>query len=204
MCPCFCPFALVSLPVQLHELTVKCSMFYFLFYRFFFFLFIFNDKKLLCAARLPLNLQRTCSFTCEAPPTWPTSSSSSLSFCSSFPCSFLPAIVSADRSLLAGASCWPGLYRSYSPLALASIHSSREVPSRMSLSLSVCVCVCVRAVSCSFGDLLSFTLTAFVELMDHGIVSWDTFSVAFIKKVGQDNFFRGRSFKIKATLATLY
>lgn len=35
----------------------------------------------------------------------------------------------------------------------------------------------------SFGDLLSFTLTAFVELMDHGIVSWDTFSVAFIKKV---------------------
>uniref|UniRef100_A0A8C2D6H9 Engulfment and cell motility 1 (ced-12 homolog, C. elegans) n=1 Tax=Cyprinus carpio TaxID=7962 RepID=A0A8C2D6H9_CYPCA len=35
----------------------------------------------------------------------------------------------------------------------------------------------------SFGDLLSFTLTAFVELMDHGIVSWDTFSLAFIKKV---------------------
>ncbi|KAM7373060.1 hypothetical protein PAMP_007942 [Pampus punctatissimus] len=34
-----------------------------------------------------------------------------------------------------------------------------------------------------FGELLSFTLTAFVELMDHGIVSWDTFSVAFIKKI---------------------
>uniref|UniRef100_A0AAX7TZJ3 ELMO domain-containing protein n=1 Tax=Astatotilapia calliptera TaxID=8154 RepID=A0AAX7TZJ3_ASTCA len=34
-----------------------------------------------------------------------------------------------------------------------------------------------------FGDLLSFTLTAFVELMDHSIVSWDTFSVAFIKKI---------------------
>uniref|UniRef100_A0AAY4EM33 ELMO domain-containing protein n=1 Tax=Denticeps clupeoides TaxID=299321 RepID=A0AAY4EM33_9TELE len=34
-----------------------------------------------------------------------------------------------------------------------------------------------------FGDLLSFTLTAFVELMDHGIISWDTFSVAFIKKI---------------------
>uniref|UniRef100_A0A663DMP0 Engulfment and cell motility 1 n=1 Tax=Aquila chrysaetos chrysaetos TaxID=223781 RepID=A0A663DMP0_AQUCH len=32
-------------------------------------------------------------------------------------------------------------------------------------------------------DMLSFTLTAFVELMDHGIVSWDTFSVAFIKKI---------------------
>ena len=48
-------------------------------------------------------------------------------------------------------------------------------------SYRVCVCVCV--LSCSFGDLLSFTLTAFVELMDHGIVSWDTFSVAFIKKV---------------------
>ncbi|RXM35522.1 Engulfment and cell motility protein 1 [Acipenser ruthenus] len=34
-----------------------------------------------------------------------------------------------------------------------------------------------------FGDMLSFTLTAFVELMDHGIVSWDTFSLAFIKKI---------------------
>uniref|UniRef100_A0A8B9L2G0 Engulfment and cell motility 1 (ced-12 homolog, C. elegans) n=1 Tax=Astyanax mexicanus TaxID=7994 RepID=A0A8B9L2G0_ASTMX len=34
-----------------------------------------------------------------------------------------------------------------------------------------------------FGEMLSFTLTAFVELMDHGIVSWDTFSVAFIKKI---------------------
>ncbi|XP_041104355.1 engulfment and cell motility protein 1-like isoform X2 [Polyodon spathula] len=34
-----------------------------------------------------------------------------------------------------------------------------------------------------FGDMLSFTLTAFVELMDHGIVSWDTFSPAFIKKI---------------------
>ncbi|XP_062870241.1 engulfment and cell motility protein 1 isoform X2 [Trichomycterus rosablanca] len=33
------------------------------------------------------------------------------------------------------------------------------------------------------GDMISFTLTAFVELMDHGIVSWDTFSVAFIKKI---------------------
>uniref|UniRef100_A0AAY4EN50 ELMO domain-containing protein n=1 Tax=Denticeps clupeoides TaxID=299321 RepID=A0AAY4EN50_9TELE len=43
-------------------------------------------------------------------------------------------------------------------------------------------CVCVGH-SWTFGDLLSFTLTAFVELMDHGIISWDTFSVAFIKKV---------------------
>ncbi|XP_042550958.1 LOW QUALITY PROTEIN: engulfment and cell motility protein 1-like [Dipodomys spectabilis] len=34
-----------------------------------------------------------------------------------------------------------------------------------------------------FGDMLSFTLMAFEELMDHGIVSWDTFSVAFIKKI---------------------
>uniref|UniRef100_A0A8C5N3Q1 Engulfment and cell motility 1 n=1 Tax=Leptobrachium leishanense TaxID=445787 RepID=A0A8C5N3Q1_9ANUR len=34
-----------------------------------------------------------------------------------------------------------------------------------------------------FGEMLSFTLTAFVELMDHGIVSWDTFTVPFIKKI---------------------
>ncbi|XP_043920973.1 engulfment and cell motility protein 1 isoform X1 [Protopterus annectens] len=33
------------------------------------------------------------------------------------------------------------------------------------------------------GDMLCHTLTAFVELMDHGIVSWDTFSVAFVKKI---------------------
>lgn len=44
------------------------------------------------------------------------------------------------------------------------------------------------SVSSSFGDMLSFTLTAFVELMDHGIVSWDTFSVAFIKKVMSVDF----------------
>ncbi|ETE60639.1 Engulfment and cell motility protein 1, partial [Ophiophagus hannah] len=41
----------------------------------------------------------------------------------------------------------------------------------------------VAYVCFSFGDMLSYTLTAFVELMDHGIVSWDTFSVAFIKKI---------------------
>uniref|UniRef100_A0A669C2A0 Engulfment and cell motility 1 n=1 Tax=Oreochromis niloticus TaxID=8128 RepID=A0A669C2A0_ORENI len=40
-----------------------------------------------------------------------------------------------------------------------------------------------QMVESSNSDLLSFTLTAFVELMDHGIVSWDTFSVAFIKKI---------------------
>lgn len=59
------------------------------------------------------------------------------------------------------------------------------------VSYGVCFCVCV--LSCSFGDLLSFTLTAFVELMDHGIVSWDTFSVAFIKKVGQENILFNRA-----------
>lgn len=50
-------------------------------------------------------------------------------------------------------------------------------------SAALLVTVVMTPVSCSFGDMLSFTLTAFVELMDHGIVSWDTFSVAFIKKV---------------------
>uniref|UniRef100_A0AAQ4QE43 Engulfment and cell motility 1 (ced-12 homolog, C. elegans) n=1 Tax=Gasterosteus aculeatus aculeatus TaxID=481459 RepID=A0AAQ4QE43_GASAC len=50
----------------------------------------------------------------------------------------------------------------------------------ISLSSTISFRGCVTTV---FGDLLSFTLTAFVELMDHGIVSWDTFSVAFIKKI---------------------
>uniref|UniRef100_A0AAQ4R5V4 ELMO domain-containing protein n=1 Tax=Gasterosteus aculeatus aculeatus TaxID=481459 RepID=A0AAQ4R5V4_GASAC len=34
-----------------------------------------------------------------------------------------------------------------------------------------------------FGEMLAFTLTAFLELMDHGIVSWDLISLSFIKQV---------------------
>ncbi|KAG7280507.1 hypothetical protein CRUP_022037 [Coryphaenoides rupestris] len=33
-----------------------------------------------------------------------------------------------------------------------------------------------------FGEMLAFTLTAFLELMDHGIVSWDLLSLSFIKQ----------------------
>ena len=36
---------------------------------------------------------------------------------------------------------------------------------------------------CSTGDALAFTLKAFVELMDHGIVSWDVLQHKFIKNV---------------------
>uniref|UniRef100_UPI00398ECDC3 engulfment and cell motility protein 2 isoform X2 n=1 Tax=Pristiophorus japonicus TaxID=55135 RepID=UPI00398ECDC3 len=35
----------------------------------------------------------------------------------------------------------------------------------------------------NFGEMLAFTLTAFLELMDHGIVSWDMISTAFIKQI---------------------
>jgi len=31
--------------------------------------------------------------------------------------------------------------------------------------------------------MLAFTLTAFLELMDHGIVSWDMVSITFIKQI---------------------
>uniref|UniRef100_A0A8C4ZVX3 ELMO domain-containing protein n=1 Tax=Gadus morhua TaxID=8049 RepID=A0A8C4ZVX3_GADMO len=34
-----------------------------------------------------------------------------------------------------------------------------------------------------FGEMLAFTLTAFLELMDHGIVSWDLLSLSFIKQI---------------------
>ncbi|XP_025031010.1 LOW QUALITY PROTEIN: engulfment and cell motility protein 2 [Python bivittatus] len=34
-----------------------------------------------------------------------------------------------------------------------------------------------------YGEMLAFTLTAFLELMDHGLVSWDTVSVSFIKQI---------------------
>uniref|UniRef100_A0A673WG10 Engulfment and cell motility 2 n=1 Tax=Salmo trutta TaxID=8032 RepID=A0A673WG10_SALTR len=36
---------------------------------------------------------------------------------------------------------------------------------------------------CFFGEMLAFTLTAFLELMDHGIVSWDLISLSFIKQI---------------------
>ena len=35
----------------------------------------------------------------------------------------------------------------------------------------------------SNGDALAYTLKAFVELMDHGIVSWDVLQHKFIKNV---------------------
>uniref|UniRef100_A0A8C6SW49 Engulfment and cell motility 2 n=1 Tax=Neogobius melanostomus TaxID=47308 RepID=A0A8C6SW49_9GOBI len=35
----------------------------------------------------------------------------------------------------------------------------------------------------TFGEMLAFTLTAFLELMDHGIVSWDLISLSFIKQI---------------------
>uniref|UniRef100_A0A8B9T5J8 Engulfment and cell motility 2 n=1 Tax=Anas platyrhynchos TaxID=8839 RepID=A0A8B9T5J8_ANAPL len=34
-----------------------------------------------------------------------------------------------------------------------------------------------------YSEMLAFTLTAFLELMDHGIVSWDMVSITFIKQV---------------------
>nr|XP_048676211.1 engulfment and cell motility protein 2 isoform X3 [Caretta caretta] len=34
-----------------------------------------------------------------------------------------------------------------------------------------------------YSEMLAFTLTAFLELMDHGIVSWDMVSITFIKQI---------------------
>ncbi|XP_032073497.1 engulfment and cell motility protein 2 isoform X2 [Thamnophis elegans] len=34
-----------------------------------------------------------------------------------------------------------------------------------------------------YGEMLAFSLTAFLELMDHGLVSWDTVSIGFIKQI---------------------
>lgn len=86
-------------------------------------------------------------------------------------CSLQPLFVPSDRSVLV---MFPAIW------ALQQYHV--HAICWRQFSCGVCVCV----LSCSFGDLLSFTLTAFVELMDHGIVSWDTFSVAFIKKVSPE------------------
>lgn len=40
----------------------------------------------------------------------------------------------------------------------------------------------------SYSEMLAFTLTAFLELMDHGIVSWDMVSITFIKQVRLPTF----------------
>lgn len=42
----------------------------------------------------------------------------------------------------------------------------------------------------SYSEMLAFTLTAFLELMDHGIVSWDMVSITFIKQVRPPAFRR--------------
>lgn len=52
-----------------------------------------------------------------------------------------------------------------------------------SLVLNLCVIVCVFCLCLSYSEMLAFTLTAFLELMDHGIVSWDMVSITFIKQV---------------------
>ncbi|KAL7990167.1 hypothetical protein Chor_010521 [Crotalus horridus] len=36
-----------------------------------------------------------------------------------------------------------------------------------------------------YGETLAFTLTAFLELMDHGLISWDTISIGFIKQIAE-------------------
>lgn len=49
--------------------------------------------------------------------------------------------------------------------------------------LNRCVTMCVFCPCLSYSEMLAFTLTAFLELMDHGIVSWDMVSTTFIKQV---------------------
>lgn len=46
------------------------------------------------------------------------------------------------------------------------------------ISLCVCVCVLFRT-----AVIMTHTLTGFMELMDHGIVSWENLSSVFIEKV---------------------
>ncbi|XP_063190111.1 engulfment and cell motility protein 3 isoform X4 [Chroicocephalus ridibundus] len=46
-------------------------------------------------------------------------------------------------------------------------------------STSLCLLIC----SSSTGEMLAHTLKAFMELMEHDFVSWETLSAAFIKKI---------------------
>lgn len=36
----------------------------------------------------------------------------------------------------------------------------------------------------SLGEVLTLALRAFLELMEHGMVSWETLSIPFVRKVG--------------------
>lgn len=35
----------------------------------------------------------------------------------------------------------------------------------------------------SLGEVLALALKAFLELMEHGVVSWETLSIPFVRKV---------------------
>lgn len=37
----------------------------------------------------------------------------------------------------------------------------------------------------SLGEVLALTLRTFLELMEHGVVSWETLSIPFVRKVGR-------------------
>ncbi|XP_031709824.1 engulfment and cell motility protein 1 isoform X2 [Anarrhichthys ocellatus] len=85
-------------------------------------------------------------------------------------------LVLIERRTVLPGSCWPSDGACcFLKASLSALHRKNLFP--------ICSSLPVFSVFFHFGDLLSFTLTAFVELMDHGIVSWDTFSVAFIKKI---------------------
>lgn len=36
----------------------------------------------------------------------------------------------------------------------------------------------------SLGEVLALALQAFLELMEHGVVSWETLTIPFVRKVG--------------------
>lgn len=36
----------------------------------------------------------------------------------------------------------------------------------------------------SLGEVLALALQVFLELMEHGVVSWETLSIPFVRKVG--------------------
>uniref|UniRef100_A0A8C4QWF4 Engulfment and cell motility 1 n=1 Tax=Eptatretus burgeri TaxID=7764 RepID=A0A8C4QWF4_EPTBU len=40
-----------------------------------------------------------------------------------------------------------------------------------------------KIMTACFGEMLAYALTAFLELMDHGIVSWDSLTISFVKKI---------------------
>ncbi|XP_077023893.1 engulfment and cell motility protein 2 isoform X4 [Tamandua tetradactyla] len=83
----------------------------------------------------------------------------------------------SSRKFVMGGHC---LTRSIIPSVMQMVPSSTSL-NRLAMTLRMGQSY--SWLSPRYSEMLAFTLTAFLELMDHGIVSWDMVSITFIKQI---------------------